>query len=46
MSRRRPRLPRWRPPFPWWALLVAAAGGFVLYVLAEVATRTALRGPP
>ena len=44
---RRPRLPRWRLPFPWWALLAAAAvGGFVLYVLAEVATRTALHGPP
>ena len=43
----RTHVTRWQLPFPWWALLVAAAvGGCVLYLLAEVATRNALRGLP
>jgi hypothetical protein len=40
-------LTHWQLPFPWWALLVAAAVGWlVLYLLAEVANRNALRGLP
>jgi hypothetical protein len=43
----RSHLTRWHLPFPWWAILVATAvGGFVLYLLAEVATSNALRGLP